>query len=111
MKWQICDGDSFDAKIQVICRIDHVDFRLRQTPWYMQRRNYNSPYIQQRQQRIAENVAPSVKEYIGNFLLFHWYDYSTILFMLAIQAHKTEPFWMEVQLDFANWAVTVLSND
>ena len=88
VKWQICDGDSLDAKIQVICRIDHVDFCLRQTSRHVQRGNYNSPYVQQRQQRIAENVAPSVKEYIGNFLLFHWYDYNTILFMLAIQAHK-----------------------
>ena len=88
VKWQICDGHSFDTEVQVICRIDHVDFCLRQTSWHVQRGNYNSPYIQQRQQRIAENVAPSVKEYIGNFLLFHWYDYNTILFMLAIQTHK-----------------------
>ena len=96
MEWQVCDGNSLYAKVQVICRIDHVDFCLRQTSRHVQRGNYNSPYVQQRQQRIAENVAPSVKEYIGNFLLFHWYDYNTILFMLAIQAHKTEPFWVEV---------------
>ena len=88
MEWQVCDGNFLDVKVQVICRIDHVDFCLRQSTWYVQRGNYNSSYIQQRQQRIAENVAPSVKEYIGNFLLFHWYDYNTILFMLAIQAHK-----------------------
>lgn len=31
--------------------------------------------------------------------------------MLAIEAHKTQALWMEVELNLADWAVAVLGND
>lgn len=31
--------------------------------------------------------------------------------MTLVDRHKPETFWVEVELDFANWSVTVLGND
>jgi hypothetical protein len=31
--------------------------------------------------------------------------------MTLVKRHKSQAFWVEVQLDFANWTVTMLGND